>query len=508
MDPGGGRPDLRNCIEPAVSPVEERHAPDPARWRILAVLLVAIFMSLVGVSIINVVLPSIQRGLDASESDLQWVLSGYALTFGVVLVAAGRAGDILGRGPLFIAGVVLFTLSSVAGGLATDPMALNISRFVQGLGSGLLNPQAVGMIQQYFRGPERGRAYGALGSVIGVSVAIGPVLGGLIIELAGEAQGWRWTFLVNVPVGVLAIVLALRWFPRPMRTPRSPGVGARSTVRDLDPVGAVLLGLAVLALLLPFVERGMGTRGWLLVPGGALLLGLWTWWEHAYRRRGHAPMVDLALFRIRSFSTGTLIAGLYFMGVTSVWVLVALYVQNGLGRSALEAGLVGMPAAVISAFTSNWSGRRVTRLGRKIVVAGICSAVVGLGLSIGVVQLVDAGVASVWWMLLTLAFIGAAQGLVITPNQTLTLNKVPLAYSGSAGGVLQTAQRIGTAMGLAVITAVAFSMLGADGDGWTVAITAGFATTTAVLLVTLVVALLDLRGSGDERPARRTPPRG
>ncbi|WP_226924837.1 MFS transporter [Georgenia satyanarayanai] len=472
-----------------LSPADDSTTPDPRRWRILSVLLVAIFMSLVGVSIINVVLPSIQRGLGASDSELQWVLTGYALTFGVVLVAAGRAGDILGRGPLFIVGVALFTLSSIAGGLAPDPLSLNIARVVQGLGSGLLNPQAVGMIQQYFRGPERGRAYGALGSAIGVSVAIGPVIGGLIVQLAGEAQGWRWTFLVNVPVGVAAIVLALRWLPRPLRNPRQPG--SRSVVRDLDPVGAVLLGLAVLALLLPFVERTLGPGGWLVLPLGLALLALWGWWERRYRDRGHAPMVDLALFRVRSFTTGTLIAGLYFMGVTSVWVLVALYVQDGLGRSALEAGLIGMPAAVLSAFTANWSGRRVTRHGRRIVAGGIVSAIVGLGLSIAVVQLVEAGQASVWWMLLTLAFIGGAQGLVITPNQTITLGEVPLEYAGSAGGVLQTGQRIGTAMGLGIITAVAFAVL--DTGGWPLAVTAGFATTAGLLLVTLVIAVVDVR---------------
>jgi len=479
-----------------LSPADDvTDTPDPRRWRILSVLLVAIFMSLVGVSIINVVLPSIQGGLGASDSELQWVLTGYALTFGVVLVAAGRAGDILGRGPLFIVGVALFTLSSIAGGLAPDPLSLNVARVVQGLGSGLLNPQAVGMIQQYFRGPERGRAYGALGSVIGVSVAVGPVIGGLIVQLAGEAHGWRWTFLVNVPVGIAAIVLALRWLPRPLRNPRQRG--SRSVVRDLDPVGAVLLGLAVLALLLPFVERTLGPGGWLVLPLGLALLAVWVWWERRYRDRGHAPMVDLALFRVRSFTTGTLIAGLYFMGVTSVWVLVALYVQNGLGRSALEAGLIGMPAAVLSAFTANWSGRRVTRHGRRIVVGGIVSAIVGLGLSIAVVQLVETGHASVWWMLLTLAFIGGAQGLVITPNQTITLGEVPLEYAGSAGGVLQTGQRIGTAMGLGVITAVAFAVL--DTGGWPLAVTAGFTTTAGLLLVTLVIAVVDVRGERTRR---------
>ncbi len=475
------------------------YVPDPRRWRILAVALVAMFMSLVGVSIINVVLPSIQQGLGASDSDLQWVLSGYALTFGVVLVAAGRAGDILGRGPLFIIGVALFTLSSVASGLAPDPLSLNIARFVQGLGSGLLNPQVVGMIQQYFRGAERGRAYGALGSAVGISVAIGPVLGGLIVGFAGEEHGWRWTFLVNVPVGVVAILLALRWFPRPLRPPRSTVRGDR----DLDPVGALLLGLAVLALLLPFVERSLGVWGWVVLPVGVVLLVLWTWWERAYRQRGRVPMVDLALFRLRAFSTGTLIAGLYFMGVTAVWVLVALYVQNGLGRSALVAGVVGLPAALVSAFSANWAGRRVTRHGRIIVAAGICSALVGLGLTIAVVQLVDAGVANVWWLLVSLAFIGAAQGMVITPNQTITLADVPLNYSGSAGGVLQTAQRIGTAMGLAVITAVAFTVL--DSSGWAVAITAGFAAIAAVLAVTLVIAVVDVRNGRPRQDSNLQP---
>src|SRR5699024_6616657 len=162
--------------------------------------------------------------------------------------------------------------------------------------------------------------YGALGAVIGVSVAIGPVLGGFIIELAGPDSGWRWTFLVNILVGVVAIVLALLWIPR--AGPRQRG--GRSVLRVLAPVGGVLLGLAVLALLWPFVERSMGAAGWLLVPAGAGLLALWAVWERWYRARGNEPMVDLSLFRIRSFSTGNLIAGLYFMGVTSVWVLVAM----------------------------------------------------------------------------------------------------------------------------------------------------------------------------------------
>lgn len=162
---------------------------DPVRWRILAVLLTVIFMSLVSVSIVNVALPSIKQALDASQSDLQWVLSGYALTFGVILVAAGRAGDIMGRGGIFILGVAVFTAASIASGLAPNAMWLNVARFIQGIGSGLLNPQGLGMIQQYFRGAERGRTFGYLGTTVGFSVAIGPVLGGFLIELGGLELG-------------------------------------------------------------------------------------------------------------------------------------------------------------------------------------------------------------------------------------------------------------------------------------------------------------------------------
>src|SRR5699024_4725665 len=256
------------------------------RWRILWVLLVAIFMSLVGVSIVNVAIPSIQRGLDASEADVQWVLSGYALTFGVVLVAAGRAGDLMGRGGLFVIGASVFTLSSVAAGFAPDPASLNAARFLQGVGSGLLNPQGVGMIQQYFRGAARARAFGAFGSVVGVAVGIGPPLGGLLIELGGPEIGWRLTFLVNVPVGLLCLALAFRWFPKPLlHRPRTvaAGSGFGGVWRSLDPVGSLLLGLAVLATMLPFVEGGSSPWLWLTLPAGVALTWAWVRWERHHR---------------------------------------------------------------------------------------------------------------------------------------------------------------------------------------------------------------------------------
>lgn len=464
---------------------------NPVRWRILFVLLVSIFMTLIGVSIVNVALPSIQHGLDASQSDLQWVLSGYALTFGVVLVAAGRAGDIMGRGGLFLIGVAIFTLASVAAGLAPSAEWLNAARFVQGVGSGLLNPQGLGMIQHYFRGDARGRAFGYFGTAVGFSVAIGPVLGGLLIELGGPELGWRLTFLVNVPIGALAIILGLLWFPRPLivRLPRK-GSGLRS----LDPVGVALLGLAVLAILFPFVEGGGGAVVWLLLPFGFLLVWLWVRWEQRYVRLGLSPMVDLKIFATRSYTNGITIMTLYFTGITSVWVLVALYVQEGDGRSALESGAFGIPAALLSAYAAHWAGSRVVRLGRKVVIGGLLLALFGLALSIVVVALHETGHLSIWWLMGSLSFLGLAQGSVISPNQTLTLADVPLDYAGSSGAIMQTGQRIGTAVGIAVITAATFSTLAVA--SWSMAMAVGFGLISFVVLLALLVAFRDLRQRG------------
>ncbi|HZJ92678.1 MAG TPA: MFS transporter [Thiopseudomonas sp.] len=462
---------------------------DPVRWRILAVLLMAIFMSLMSVSVVNVALASIQDALHASQSDIQWVLSGYALTFGVVLVSAGRAGDLMGRGGIFILGTVIFTLASIAAGLAPDAQWLNGARFVQGVGSGLMNPQAVGMIQQYFRGPERGRAFGFFGTTVGVSVAIGPVIGGLLIQLGGLDIGWRLTFLINVPVGILIIVLAFLWFPRPlMHKPKSL---EHKGLSSLDPVGALLLGLGVLAVLYPFVGADSSGLIWLLLPAGLLLFYLWARWERWYTDRGYSPMVDLKIFAISSYRNGSIIMSLYFLGMTSVWVLIPLYVQQGLGFSAFEAGMVGIPSALISAYSANWAGKRVNHYGRKIVIGGLGFAIFGMLSTIAVVFLHEYLDLSIWWLLLSLAFFGLGQGSVVSPNQTLTLAEVPLSYAGSSGAIMQTGQRIGTSVGIAVITAVVFAVL--PHSSWSIAVSVGLLAVTLVILSALAMAIKDLR---------------
>ncbi|GAA0034768.1 MFS transporter [Brevibacterium metallidurans] len=493
--------------------------------RILLVALVPLFMSLLSVSIINVVLSAIAADLGASTSALQWVLTGYALSFGVVLVAAGRAGDVFGRAQLFILGVSLFGVSSLVAGLAPEPLTLNIARVFMGFGSGLLNPQVVGLLQQYFQGPQRGRAFGLMGTIVGLSVAIGPVLGGVFIAVFGDDLGWRASFLVNVPFAILAAIFAKTWLPQTAWHPvagadpdpadedaaaaagergTDPGPDAEAAAasagdadparrhrHDLDPVGVILLGLGVLLVLLPFVESSVGWFVWAALPIGLGVIWWWTRWERAYAARGRFPMVDLDLFSIRSFSSGSIIIALYFMGVTSVWVLVAMYMQRGLGHTALAAGLIGLPAALLSAVSADVSGRFVFQFGRKLVVWGIVTCLFGLVSSALVVGLLSRGIGSEWWLLLTLSFVGLAQGMVISPNQTLTLQEVPLKYAGSAGGVLQTGQRIGTSMGLAIITALAFAVVAVS--GWDLGLVTAFGAIAVVVSVAGIVGIAEVR---------------
>ncbi|WP_439674385.1 MFS transporter [Embleya sp. MST-111070] len=462
-------------------------APDPHRWQALGVCLIAGFITLLDVSIVNVALPSIRAGLGASESDVQWVLSGYALTFGLVLVPAGRIGDARGRRMMFMTGLALFTAASALCGAAQTSLWLVLARLLQGIAGGILTPQVSALIQQMFAGHERGRAFGMFGTVIGISTAVGPLLGGLIIKAAGAEEGWRWVFYVNLPIGVLALVLARRLLP-------GPDHANRAYLRDLDPVGVLLLGSGVLLLLLPLVEerQWQGSTKWLLIPIAAVFLAVFVRWEIHQTRVGRNPVVDLALFRVRSYTLGLLVMLFYFAGFTSIFFVFTLYLQSGLGYSALLAGLAITPFAVGSAVGASIGGHLVNRYGLALVTGGLLMVAVGLGGAIvGVYEVPGRDIG--WILVAPLAFAGVGSGLVISPNQTLTLARVPPAQGGSAGGVLQTGQRIGSAMGIAAVGSIFFSRLAADrGRDWAGPLRHGLVVSVAFVLAAFVVAVVDL----------------
>ena len=458
---------------------------DRTRWRSLALCLTASAMTLLDLSIVNVALPSLRTSLGASDSDLQWIIAGYALAFGVVLVPAGRLGDARSRRTVFLAGVALFTLSSAVAGAAPSPTVLATARVLQGLAGGLIAPQTSGFIQNLFRGPDRARAFGLLGAVIGISTAVGPLLGGLLVNLGGPDLGWRLVFYVNVPIGLVLLPLAYRLLPR-ADLPRER--------QSLDPVGVGLFGAGVLLILLPLVEgeqdEPLRDRPWWLLIPAVLLLAACLLWERSWARRGRETLIDLPLLRVRSFMFGLSLGTFYFAGFTAIFLVLTLYLQVGLGYSALEAGATQTPFAVGSAVASILGGRWLVRVGRGLAVIGLCLVITGL-LAIDLLAPdLDGLVGLKLAPLLLLAGFGG--GLVISPNVTLTLAEVDPRRAGSGGGMLQTAQRVGSAIGVAVVLAQFFAALADSRGDYGDALSVSLRTTIGLIAVALLFAVLDL----------------
>ncbi|GAA4756424.1 MFS transporter [Nocardioides endophyticus] len=431
--------------------IEPTYTPDPRRWRILGVSLVIGFMALLDVSIVNVAIPSMREGLHTSAGTIQWVVSGYALAFGLTLVAGGRLGDAYGRRRLMLVGLICFIVSSTAVGLAPNVELVVIARLLQGASAGLLTPQNSGLIQQLFRGRERGRAFGIFGLTVSISSAIGPVLGGVIIALAGEENGWRWLFLVNVPIGLAALIAVLVMVPRRVST--SSTSGGTAADNRIDVPGALLLGATVLCLLYPIVRVEGGERLPLLLLVGVPVFG-WGFvaWERRTARRGHPPLLDLALLRgLPGYLNGLAVGALYFTGFTGVLLVTSLYLQEGLGMAPLQAGLLLVPFAGGSALSAPLAGRYVSDLGRRLIVAALATMITGVVL----VALLVPGHDPVWpWLAPTLLLAGLGAGAVVSPNMILTLAEVPPRMGGAAGGALQTGQRIGASIGAAVLVTV------------------------------------------------------
>jgi len=465
------------------------YQPDPRRWRALTVCLSAGFMTLLDVSIVNVALPSIRVGLEASPGQLQWVLAGYSLAFGLVLVPAGRIGDARGRRSAFLTSLTLFVLTSGAAGLAPSAWWLVAARLAQGVSAGMLNPQTSGVIQDLFRGAERGRAFGRMGATIGLSTAVGPLAGGVILALNSSEDGWRWVFLVNVPVGLVAMFLAWRLLPADRHA------GGQERQENLDPIGAVLLGVALLLVLLPLVqERDMtGVLPWLLLPAGVAMALVFLRWERWYVARGCAPLVDPALYRLPSFRFGSLLAAAYFAGFTSLFFVIAIFLQVGEDYTPLMSGLAVTPFALGSAFAASFGGRVVTDAGRRIVIVGLAVVITGLAATDLAVALFDGNQTLIGWAIaVPLTVAGVGSGLVIAPNRTLTLADVPVHRGGVAAGVLQVGQRIGAALGIASVGAVFFSVQ-AQAGSWAHGLQWSLGAAICFVVVALALGIADYR---------------
>ena len=429
----------------------QAHTPAGHGWEAVSIVLVGAFMALIDTTIVNVALPSIRTGLHASSASLEWIVSGYALAYGLALVPGGRAGDRFGHKRLFLIGLTIFTLASVACGISQTQGQIVAARIVQGLGAGLFFPAISATIQHAFTGPARSKAFGVLGAVIGVSTAMGPLLGGIIIAAAGTADGWRWVFGVNLFIGAVAI---------PMAAWRLPAARAH-TRRSFDPVGLVLLTGGLLLLLIPLVEGQQdGWPAWTWVCFGCCLVVfvLLAAWELRSDRRGGDPLLKPGLLRQTSFSAGAIFAVAFFGGFSSVFFTLSILWQAGLGHSALVTGLVIAPFSVGTLIAAANSDKLSARLGRMVLVLGCTMVLAGLGLTILVLHL-TAPATSGWALAGPLLLAGLGTGMTIAPNQDFVLATVPRQEAGTASGILGTSQRLGTAIGIAVIGTVLFGTL-------------------------------------------------
>ena len=430
---------------------QEAQRQDGGGWRAVAIVLVGAFMALLDTTIVIVALPTIRTGLHTSPAALEWVVSAYALAYGLALVPAGRAGDRFGHKPLFLIGLAIFTLASVACGLSQNQGEIVAARAIQGIGAGTFYPAIAATIQLSFTGSQRSKAFGALGATIGMSIAIGPVLGGLIIAGAGAHDGWRWVFLVNLFIGAVALPMAAWQLPR-----------ARSRVRRrFDPVGLCLLSAGLLLLLIPLVEgEQAGWPAWCYACFGGCVaaFALLAWWEVRAGRRGEDPLIKPSLLAQSSFSAGVIFAVVFFAGFTSVFFTISILWQEGLARSALRTGLIAVPFSLGALVSAALSDKLSARMGRMVLVTGCAMVGIGLGLTALVIHLTAPSPGG-WDLVGPLLFAGLGSGMVIAPNQDFVLAGVPAEEAGTASAILGTAQRLGSAIGIAVIGTVLFGTL-------------------------------------------------
>ncbi|MFG2005768.1 DHA2 family efflux MFS transporter permease subunit [Spirillospora sp. NPDC048911] len=407
-------------------------------WAILLTLSLGFFMTLLDLTIVNIAIPNMIDKLPATLDQVLWVNNSYILVLAVLLITAGRLGDLWGKKNLFIAGVTLFTLASLACGISQDPAQLIAARAVQGLGAAMLMPQTMSIIIDTFPAERRGAALGVWGAVAGVSTIAGPTLGGLLVS----SLDWRWIFFVNLPIGILVLTMAVPILPANARTVR----------HRFDVVGVVLASAALFCLTFALTEgQKYDWNGWIWGLFGAAAVLLAVFLLHQRGKQDSEPLVPFALFKDRNFSILNFVGATVSVGMVGMFLPMTIYLQSVEGFSALEAGLVMAPSSVVSMFLAPVAGRLSDKIGGKfILMGGLTLYAIG---TFWILSIADVGTS---WTSFMAPFIvcGIGVGGVFAPMATEATRNVPRHLAGAASGVNNTIRQVGSVLGSAAVGAV------------------------------------------------------
>jgi EmrB/QacA subfamily drug resistance transporter len=415
---------------------------------LLPVVLAGVFMAVLDFFIVNVAIPSLQADLGAGPAAIQWVVAGFGLAYGTGMITGGRLGDLYGRRRVFTAGMAAFTLASVACGIAPTAGLLIAARIVQGLAAAAMAPQVLAILGTAYQGAAKTRAFTAYGLTLGLAAVFGQLIGGALIQADLFGLGWRGCFLINLPVGAAALVLAYRVVPE-----SRGAAGSRP-----DVAGMLLVTAALVATVLPLIEgrdQGWPLWTWLCLAAAVPLLVAFAAYQRWRGARGRAVLVDVTLFRERAFTAGLLTQLAFNLGQASLFLILALYLQDGLHLSALGAGLAFIPMGAGYLATSLLAPRLARRLGKQVLAAGAVVMVAGLLL----LRQAALGPGTVAALIPGLIVDGAGMGLVIAPLASTVLARVRPHHAGAAAGVLTTTAQIGNALGVALIGIVFYGAL-------------------------------------------------
>jgi EmrB/QacA subfamily drug resistance transporter len=425
----------------------------------MGVLIFASFMDLLDATIVNVALPSIRADLGASGAQLEWVVGGYLLAFAALMITGGRLGDLLGRRRLFVTGVIGFTVGSALACAAPTIGVLLVARVVQGGFAAMMVPQVLSSLQALYRPRERAAMLGVIGAVSGMSAVVGPVLGGSLVSGDAFGMGWRSIFLINLPIGVVLVALALRWVPdtrseHPLR---------------LDPWGLVLATAGLLGVVYALVEgrqQDWAPWIWAVGLGGALVLASFVGQQVRRERTTGSALLPMRLFGDRGFAAGLVTQGAFQGSLAGFALVLTVYVQTGLGWSAVHAGLTLLPFSLGAFVGTGISVPLGMRLGKVVMVVGAALQSASTVWVLAVVRGQGDGLTT-WDLVPAMVVSGIGLGLLVVPLVDVALATIPVAEAGAASGVYGTVQQVGAALGVAITGTVFFGVVGTSYDAGT-----------------------------------------